>query len=54
MKRVWYYLRDLVWPSVLAVALAVVALVVALLGGVTVAGVLATLAVVFAILSVRS
>ena len=54
MRRVWLYLRDLVWPSLLSVGLAVVSVVFLVLGLGFTAGVLAILAVAFAILSTRS
>jgi hypothetical protein len=54
MRRVWYYLRELVWLSIMSVALVAVSLVFLLLGSVQTAGVLAVLAVPFAILSTRS
>jgi hypothetical protein len=54
MRRVWLYLRDLVWTAVVAVALGAIALIALALGEVDTAGVLALLAVGSAILSVRS
>jgi len=54
VRRVWVYLRDLVWTAVASVALAVVSLVALALGNPEGAGVFALLAVGSAILSTRS
>ena len=54
MKRVIYYLRDLVWPSLLSAAFAVGAAGMLLFGAFATAQVLALLSISFAILSVRS
>lgn len=54
MKRVIYYLRDLVWPSVLSVGLVIGALGFLAFDAVAIAQVLALVAIALAILSVRS
>jgi len=54
MKRVIYYLRDLVWPSILATAFLVSSAGMLLFGAFAVAQVLALIGIAFAILSVRS
>jgi divalent metal cation (Fe/Co/Zn/Cd) transporter len=54
MRRAWIYARDLVWTSIVAVALAVASLALVVLGMLPIAQVLAALAITFAILSVRS
>lgn len=54
MKRVIYYLRDLVWPSVLAAGFGVAAVGTLMFYSVAVAQVFALLAISSAILSVRS
>jgi hypothetical protein len=54
VKRVIYYLRDLVWPSVLAIGLVIASLGFLALDAVAIAQVLALVAIALAILSVRS
>jgi len=54
MRRVWYYLRDLVWTSVLSVGLVIASLGFLAFDAVAIAQVLALVAVAFAILSIRS
>jgi hypothetical protein len=54
-RRVWYYLRDLVWTAVLTALLIIAALVVAVVfQDVTTALVLAVCAVALSVLSTRS
>ena len=54
-RRVWYYLRDLVWTAILAALFIVAALVVAVVfQDVTTALVLAVCAVALSVLSTRS
>jgi hypothetical protein len=54
MRRVWYYLRELIWLSILSVVFILASLVSLLTGSLDTAGILATIAVAFAILSIRS
>jgi hypothetical protein len=54
MKRVIYYLRDLVWPSVLAAGFGVATVGALMFHSIAVAQVFALLAISSAILSVRS
>lgn len=54
MRRVWYYLRDLVWPAVLSVGLVIASLGFLAVDAVAIAQVLALVAIALAILSVRS
>jgi hypothetical protein len=54
-RRIWYYLRDLVWTAILAALLIIAALVVAVVyQEVTVALVLAVCATALSVLSTRS
>ena len=54
-RRVWYYLRDLVWTAVLTALLIIAALVVVVVfQDIKVALVLAVCAVALAVLSTRS
>lgn len=54
MKRLWFWLRDVVWTAVVAVALAVCAVALAVLGYVDIALAVGMAGITFSFLSVRS
>ena len=54
LRRLWYWLREVVWVAVIAVALAVVSIALVLLGYAEIAYVVGLSAVVFGLLSIRS
>lgn len=54
MRRIWYWLRDVVWTAVLSVALVVCAVTLTLLGYESLGLVSALGAIPFALLAIRS
>ncbi len=54
MKRLWFWMRDVVWTAVVAVALAVSAVVLAVLGYSDIALAVGMAGITFSFLSVRS
>ena len=54
MRRLWYWLREVVWVAVIAVALAVVGIVLAVLGWWELALVVTGAGIIFSLLSIRS
>lgn len=54
MKRLWFWMRDVVWTAVVAVALAVSAVVLAVLGYGDIALAVGMAGITFSFLSVRS
>ena len=54
MRRFLYWLREVVWVAVIAVALAVVGIILALLGWWEIALVITSAGIIFSLLSIRS
>lgn len=54
LRRFWYWLREVVWVAVIAVALAVVSIALVLLGFAEIAYVVGVAGIIFGLLSIRS